>query len=326
MGSTQASADAEGDHRRRNILLVILGFVACAGAAVFVLRAEPAEAEGVDEPDYEPMPVGEANDVHREFLAHQLPSGVSLGGAVVVYLTERSFETPGFEVSNWRMRSRGGDDYRFDIGWEGEAEETAGRRPVAFLFERSEGAVTAESKAGEAVLERATRLEKKDLPNVLPKSYVPDPDEGVSHWTGRARKVCRSANFSDNCRTMEAFFQKERVIEDLGWMMEVVFEREEAFGDLRNAGACRWRIISRLPNAEQEWASHRVLYLCGGALMPWNFRRETGKFSALTDATHLLAKVHTVEPDASAPPAADARIDLEELRETLQAVDPAAAE
>lgn len=280
-------------------------------------------AETGDKPDLEVLSVASDNRLHRSFLEHEVAPGVSVASATLAHLADRAAASPDFSLSRWRASRADEGGCRFALDWVGDGGEAADRETAAFLYYPDAARLEPATPAAEAIVSTADKLDEQGPWAVHPTSYVPEPADGEPHWTGRARKVCANPTFADNCRTMEAFFQKRaEVLEGLSRVLEVFVEKREELVALREAGECTWNIVDRLEGAREDWASHRVTYECAGQRFQWNFERESGRLSALESMAHLLAQVGSIErnPDEAAP----ALVGVD-LRDTRRAVREAAA-
>ena len=304
--------------RRKKVLLGILGAVVALAVGRLVFHAALAEAEDskADE-DLQGVVLVEADSsVHRKFIAAELDSGVPVAPAVAVHLVDAATSNRRLELSKWSMRSAD-DSYVFGIRWshgDGDRERTA-----RFRFDAGTGEVTPESDEARRIAERAEKISAVNNLDVLPKSYVPDAEEGEVPWSGTTKKVCQLPTSRDNCRTMEAFFDNRRLISDLGWVFGALFDKKEAFTRLREEGECKWRIMNPVPAPKEQWASHRVIYVCAGEQVLWNFNRESRKVSALSEMSRLLAQLHSVAADGEEAPTPTASADLRALEAALNA-------
>lgn len=261
---------------------------ACAGSAA------PPDRE-LAQRTYRAVGSDEAASVRRSFLESNLASGVELGDALLYRLAALGAEGR-VAVEGWRVARAGASGpYRLTLVWASDAGDPGddGRRRAAFGFEPG-GRVRARTPSAESLLASARGLASEDRAPVLPTSFVPDAGKGEPSWTGRNRKVCRAPVFDEGCRTMEAFFGREELIEAVGWFVAGVAGGTESVGILRQRGDCSWYVTGRVPEDHPDagWAAYRVTYRApGDTSMSWSFDASSGRIEPTGEDSRFLLAV-----------------------------------
>lgn len=222
---------------------------------------------GVDSEYYD-----QAQQVVSAMINHRFPTGLNLGGALLLYFEDHVDTADEDEVLGWTV------DHSRQQLFEAYFQWTVDGEPVyaTFEFDFEEHALRPANLQANEIMRVGEDFGAVDRVSIMPAMYDPDEPVASRRWQGPARNQCRQRAHRDGCEALATILDESELIETLEWTLTTHADSADAFADCQEVQEgqrrpeCRWE-----PNEHDERDDvYRVEYLYdigeGEQTIAWN--------------------------------------------------------
>lgn len=179
-----------------------------------------------------------SQQVVRSIAAHTFPSGINLGGIMLIHFSRLKAQKEGDKILGWTVVHHYGDIYRAFFQWIEHGETTY----AEFEFDYKKRALRGQNlQAANLMQEGAAFEEGTSSVSILPKTYNPGAEKRADRWTGATRKACASPKNRDKCNALATILQDHELIEAMQWLLAARANTAQEFEDCKLDRKCMWR-------------------------------------------------------------------------------------
>lgn len=178
---------------------------------------------------------GKKQQVVSAISAHRFPSGINLGGALLLYFEQRSDADQEDNVIGWTIDHDRGNIFRAYFQW------LENKEPVyaEFEFDYDRKALKPINLQAANLMSVGDDFERQRV-SIMPITYNPDASSSAQRWTGGARKSCRIPRNAASCNALAAVLDEKEVIEALEWLLTARANTAEEFDKCKQDRKCSW--------------------------------------------------------------------------------------
>ncbi|MFW5967682.1 MAG: hypothetical protein ACOCV2_09205, partial [Persicimonas sp.] len=150
-----------------------------------------------------------ADQVVGAITNHRFDSGVNLGGALLVYFSERAGDSDEDTIIGWTIEHDRGNKFDAYFQWVEDGEPTH----AEFKFDYDRKALRADNLQAADIMRTGEEFDESDEPvDIRPRAY--DADKGA--WVGGQ---CKKQPDQDGCVALATVLEEDELTESLGWLL-----------------------------------------------------------------------------------------------------------
>jgi hypothetical protein len=177
---------------------------------------------------------------------HRFDSGVNLGGALLLYFSERAGDTDTDDdtILGWTIDHSRGELFDAYFQWVEDGEPTY----AEFQFDYDKKALRAINLQAADIMRAGEEFEHTEQVDIMPQDY----DAEANKWVGGA---CRKAKRHPGCRTLATVLNQGELIESLQWLLTAQANTPEQFEECKEKKNCRFK------PEKKDKENYRILYV-----------------------------------------------------------------
>lgn len=186
-----------------------------------------------------------ADQVVGAITNHRFDSGVNLGGALLVYFSERAGDSDEDTIVGWTIQHDRGNKFDAYFQWVEDGEPTH----AEFKFDYDRKALRADNLQAAHIMRAGEEFDESDKPvDIHPRAY--DTDKGT--WVGGQ---CEKQPDQDGCVALATVLEEDELTESLGWLLTAQAKTPDQFEACKEKGNCRF-----MPEPNED-GTFRILYV-----------------------------------------------------------------
>lgn len=176
---------------------------------------------------------------------HRFESGINLGGALLLYFSERADDSGDDTILGWTIDHDRGNRFDAYFQWVEDGEPSY----AEFRFDYDRKALKADNLQAADIMRTGEEFDRADdRVDVHPTDYDADDER----WVGGP---CKDKPTRDGCVALTTIFAQQELIESLEWLLTAQAKTNEQFDECKEKGNCRF-----IPQSRDD-ESFRILYI-----------------------------------------------------------------
>ncbi|MFP4596993.1 MAG: hypothetical protein ACLFVJ_02000 [Persicimonas sp.] len=188
-----------------------------------------------------------AEQVVAAITNHRFESGVNLGGALLLYFSQRTGDTDDDTILGWTIDHDRGNKFDAYFQWVEEGEPTY----AEFKFDYDRKALRAVNLQAADIMRAGEEFEQTEQVDIMPRSY--DPDQ--KRWLGPAAKQCAQPRHRSRCKALASVLKESELVESLEWLLTAQANTPKDFERCKKRRNCRF-----MPERRDD-DNYRILYV-----------------------------------------------------------------
>ena len=178
----------------------------------------------------------QTNQVVSAIVNHRFPTGINLGGALLLYFEGREQSGDADRVLGWTVDHARGELFRAYFQWTDDDQ----RQYAEFEFNFDERALRPANLQAHEIMRVGEAFEAVERVRIMPGSYDPSELIPAQRWQGGARRQCQRARHRDGCAALATVLDNEALVETLEWTLTGSAGSASSFEECQAERECRW--------------------------------------------------------------------------------------
>ncbi len=178
---------------------------------------------------------------------HRFDSGVTLGGALLLYFSERAKKSDNDTILGWTIEHDRGNKFNAWFQWVEEGEPTY----AEFKFDYDCKALKSVNLQAADIMRAGEKFKHTEAVDIMPRTY----DAKAHKWLGPARRACHARRNRSRCKALASVLNEEELVETLEWLLTARANTPEDFEVCKKQHNCRF-----IPQ-KKDGNTYRVLYV-----------------------------------------------------------------